>query len=103
MIVRQWRGWAARTNANAYVEHFRSNVLPELTAIDGFLGASLLREDGAEELGYVVQTRWTSMAAIRAFAGDDVARAVVEPQAVAALVRYEPTVQHFHLVEDVTI
>lgn len=98
MIVRSWRGRAAKGNA-AYVEHFRRNVMPELHEIEGFLGASLLREERADEVEFLVLSRWASMDAVRAFAGADVTRAVVEPEAVAALTDYDRTVHHYEVVE----
>ncbi len=99
MIVRAWRGRASPANPGAYIEHFRRNVLPELEEIEGFLGASLLREDRAQEVEFLVLTRWASMDAVRAFAGADVARAVVEPEAMAALKDYDRTVHHYEVVE----
>jgi heme-degrading monooxygenase HmoA len=100
MIVRAWRGRAAATNANAYVEHFRNTVLPELHRIDGFRGASLLRKDRGMEVEYVVLSRWASTEAIRAFAGNEVEKAVVEPQAVAALIDFDREVEHYLVVEE---
>lgn len=100
MIVRAWRGRAAATNAYAYVEHFRNAVLPELHRIDGFRGASLLRKDRGMEVEYVVLSRWASMEAIRAFAGNEVEKAVVEPQAVAALIDFDREVEHYLVVEE---
>ena len=81
MIVRAWRGRASAANKQGYVAHFRSKVLPELRHIDGFLGASLLRAPHPGGVEFLVLTRWRSMDAIRAFAGDEVSRAVVEPGA----------------------
>lgn len=101
MIVRTWRGRAATANALAYVEHFRRSVLPALRKRKGFLGASLLREDRARDVEFLVLTRWESMDAVRAFAGDDVRRAVVEPGAVAALTSFDATVRHYEVVEEV--
>jgi heme-degrading monooxygenase HmoA len=98
MIVRAWRGRAAKGNPGAYIEHFQKNVLPELKEIEGFLGASLLREERAEEIEFLVLTRWSSMDAVRAFAGTDVSRAVVEPEAIAALKDYDRTVHHYEVV-----
>src|SRR6059058_1307120 len=100
MIVRVWYGRAEPANPLGYAEHFRCNVAPKLKAIAGFLGASLLREARPGEIEFLVITRWASMAAIRAFAGADVDRAVVEPQAAAALVDFDRTVQHFEVVEE---
>lgn len=101
MIVRAWRGRAAKSNPGAYIEHFRRNVLPVLREIEGFLGASLLRANRAEDVEFLVLTRWASMDAIRAFAGEDATRAVVEPEAVAALSDYDRTVQHYEVVEGI--
>ena len=99
MIVRAWRGRASTANPDAYIEHFRRTVLPELREIEGFLGASLLRENRPQEVEFLVLTRWSSMDAVRAFAGADASRAVVEPEAVAALKDYDRTVQHYEVVE----
>jgi heme-degrading monooxygenase HmoA len=101
VIVRAWQGCAAVTNPSGYVEHFRRNVLPELRRIDGLLGASLLRETRLQQVEFLVLTRWASMEAIRAFAGRDVTKAVVEPEAVAALVSFDETVRHYEVVEEI--
>jgi heme-degrading monooxygenase HmoA len=103
MIVREWRGRATRGNATAYPEHFRRNVLPELRGISGFLGASLLRADRKDDIEFVVLTRWATMDAIGAFAGADVTRAVVEPEAVAALVDFDHVVRHYDVLDDVSL
>ncbi len=100
MIVRAWRGRAALAKPQAYIDHFNRNVLPELRGIAGFSGASLLREDRADHVEFLVLTRWDSMEAIRAFAGDDVNRAVVEPEAVAALETFDHTVHHYSVVTE---
>jgi heme-degrading monooxygenase HmoA len=102
MIVRVWRGRAPSSNPLAYGEHFRRRVLPELERIEGFLGASLLRQIGSDDVEFLVLTRWASMDAIRAFAGDDVERAVIEPDAIAALVSFDRTVRHYEVVQETT-
>jgi heme-degrading monooxygenase HmoA len=100
MIVRSWRGRADPQKTSAYPDHFRRNVLPELHGIVGFKGAQLLRHDRPGEVEFLVLTRWASMDAIRAFAGQDVSQAVVEPEAVAALVSFDKTVTHYEVVEE---
>lgn len=101
MIIREWRGRAASSNAAAYPKHFRANVLPELSHVPGFLGAYLTKRDVGDKIEFVVLTRWASTDSIRAFAGADIAAAVVEPGAVAALIDFDARVQHYDVVEDV--
>jgi heme-degrading monooxygenase HmoA len=101
MIVRTWRGRAALSNPEAYPAHFHDNVLPALRKVAGFRGASLLREDGPDVIEFLVLTRWDSMNAVRAFAGDDPGHAVVEPEAVAALVSFDRRSRHYELIEEV--
>jgi len=100
VIMRSWRGRASAANPDAYPAHFAHSVLPELRGIDGFLGATLLREARDDTIEFLVLTRWASRAAIRAFAGDDIERAVVEPEAAAALVSFDATVQHYEVVQE---
>jgi mannose-6-phosphate isomerase-like protein (cupin superfamily) len=103
MIARRWRGWAdGSANADAYEAHFNETVRPRLEASDGFIGATLERvqgDDGRIEL--VVVTQWESMDAIRAFAGDDLEAAVVEPEARAVLADFEPRALHIMLRDGV--
>jgi heme-degrading monooxygenase HmoA len=101
MIVRAWRGRASSAKPQAYIDHFNRTVLPELRDIPGFRGASLLREDRADGVEFIVLTRWDSMDAVHAFAGGDVSLAVVEPEAVAALETFDKTVHHYTLVTEV--
>src|ERR671916_2348140 len=102
MITRRWGGWTTTPgNADAYVTHFEGSVRPRLDALDGFLGASLERvpaDDGRTEI--VVVTRWDSMDAIRAFAGDDIDAARVEPEARAVLEDFDERVTHGDVRDD---
>lgn len=100
MIVRTWRASAHAANRAAYPSHFHGAVVPALQAIAGFRGAVLLQREQGTEVEFLVLTRWESLAAIAAFAGDDVARAVVEPEAMAALTAFDRTAQHYEVVEE---
>src|SRR5262245_47379321 len=100
MIIREWRGRARFTDAARYPEHFRSNVLPHLASTQGFVGAPLGRRELGERVGFGGLTRWVSMDAVRAFAGADVDKAVVEPGARAALADYDLDVKHYDVLEE---
>ena len=100
MIVRTWRGWANAEKSHAYENHFRHNVVRELRAVPGFLGATLLKESQQGRVEFLVLTRWISLDAVKGFAGTDYYKAVVEPEAVAALIDFDRTVQHYDLTEE---
>ncbi len=101
MILREWRGRASRTKAEAYPTHFRANVLPELARIPGFLGAQLSKRQAGDKVEFLVLTRWHTVGAIQEFAGSDIAKAMVDPGAIAALIDFDESVQHYEVIEDV--
>ena len=101
MILRVWRAIAHPARRDVYREHFRQHVAAELRGLPGFLGATLSSRDADGLVEFTVVTRWASMEAIRAFAGETVDRAVVAPEAVAALIDYERVVSHLTVVERV--
>jgi heme-degrading monooxygenase HmoA len=101
MIIREWRGLADASRADAYPKHFCEKVVPELRHIPGFLGAHLSRRDLADKVEFLVLTRWQSLESIRAFAGTDFGRAVVDPGAAAALTEFDRNVQHYEVLQEV--
>lgn len=101
MVIRQWRARAITARSAEYPRHFRNTVAPALKKVPGFLGAHLSERREGERVEFLVLSRWSSMDAIRAFAGANPERAVVEPGAVAALSEYEHTVRHYEVVEHV--
>ena len=100
MIIREWRGRALPGEEHAYPEHFNHTVLPQLQTLPGFKGAQLCRRRKEDLWEFVVLTRWESFDAIRAFAGAQYERAVVEPAAVATLTDYDSSVQHYEVLTD---
>jgi len=98
MIVRVWRAMATSRNCPAYREHLERTVLPQLRVLPGFLGVTLMQSDRGDQVELVVSSRWQSMAAVRAFAGNEPDRAVVEPAATAVLVGFDRTVSHYEVV-----
>jgi heme-degrading monooxygenase HmoA len=99
MILREWRGRASPSKADAYPAHFRRTVLPELAGVPGFLGAELAKRRIGDAIEFLVLTRWRDIAAIQGFAGREIDKAVVEPAAIAALIDYDPSVRHYEVIE----
>ena len=98
MIVRVWRGYGAVTDGDAYPRHLLETVRPKLAQLPGFRSLYLLRHQGMEEIEFLVLTFWDSMDAVRAFAGNQPELAVVEPEARAALLRFDSTVAHYEVL-----
>jgi heme-degrading monooxygenase HmoA len=101
MIIRAWRGRASTQRSDDYPAHFRRAVVPDLRSVPGFLGAHLSQRRDGDSVEFLVLTRWESMKAIRAFAGPDVDKAVIEPGAIAALDDFDATVRHYDVLEEV--
>ena len=96
-VVRSWSARATPPGAEAYVSHFRQTVLPALRRLPGHRGAMVLRRARAGEVEITVLTLWTSIAAVREFAGADESVAVVEPEARAVLTAFDARAEHFDL------
>jgi antibiotic biosynthesis monooxygenase (ABM) superfamily enzyme len=97
VIARLWHGWTSRENAAPYERFLREHMFPSMERVPGFLGAELLRREDGDEIAFVTITRFESYDAVRAFAGDDYERAVVEPEARALLSRRDERSEHFEV------
>jgi heme-degrading monooxygenase HmoA len=97
MVVRIWRGQATREKAPAYYRHVTGKVFPELKGLAGHKGAYLLQRETAAGVEFLAVTLWESLAAIRAFAGEEAEAAVVEPAAQAVLADFDDFARHYEL------
>jgi hypothetical protein len=95
MITRMWHGWTGTENADAYERFLLDEMFPSMRRIAGFRGADVLHRPDGDEVAFVTLTRFASLDAIRAFAGDDYETPVLEPQALALLSRYDRRALHF--------
>ena len=96
MIARLWRGRVATADAAAYVRYIESTGIAEYTASPGNLGASMLVRDLADGRTEVVTLSfWTTMEAIRGFAGRDPEQAVFYPEDDRYLIERDTTVTHW--------
>jgi heme-degrading monooxygenase HmoA len=96
VIARIWHGWSEGEKADAYEKLVHEEVLPSIHRIDGFVGFDLLRaEREGGEIEFVTVTYFETLAAVRAFAGDDYEKAVVPPEAQRLLTRFDELSQHY--------
>jgi heme-degrading monooxygenase HmoA len=97
MIARMWHGWTKPSDADTYENLLRNEMFPSMRRIQGFEGAYLLRRVAGEEVEFVTVTHFTSLDAVRRFAGEDHETAVLHPEAHALLSRYDPKSVHYEI------
>lgn len=100
MIARLWRGVANGGNADAYQRHVTGTVFPTLRDIPGHRGAYLLKRATGARTAFLAVTLWDSIEAIQLFAGADAEKAVVEPEARAALAEFDEFARHYEVAYD---
>jgi heme-degrading monooxygenase HmoA len=95
MVARVWRGAVRTLDADAYEQYMRGTGIAGYEATPGNRGAWMLRRELGELTEFVMFTLWDSLDAIRAFAGEDVERAVFYPEDERFLVERDLTVKHY--------
>jgi len=98
MIARTWRGWTSRENADSYLDYLHQTGLAAYQATPGNRGVYALRRIKGERAEFLLVTLWDSTDAVRAFAGENIDRAVFYPEDDRFLVDRERHVDHFEVV-----
>jgi heme-degrading monooxygenase HmoA len=94
VIVRLWRGWTRREDADAYRAYMTRVALPGYADIPGNRAVYMTSRPDGEREEFTMITVWDTMDAVRAFAGDDPTSAVFYPEDDRYLVDREWTVTH---------
>lgn len=99
MIGRIWHAWATPKNADAFETLLRDEIFVGIAArnIEGFQGIELFRRGLGDVVEFVTIMYFTSLDAVRAFAGADHEVAVVPPKARALLARFDDRAQHYEI------
>jgi heme-degrading monooxygenase HmoA len=100
LVVRTWQATATSAGAGEYHRYFAGTLLPQLRELPGFAGGYLLSREADGTVELTTHTFWESLAAIRAFAGDDITASVVEPEAQAVLLDFDRTATHRSVLVD---
>ncbi|MEO8404976.1 MAG: hypothetical protein ABI480_10280 [Chitinophagaceae bacterium] len=100
MIERHWKGTAKTENAASYIQHLLDETFPQLSSINGFKKASVLKSIAATAVEFLVITTWDSMDAIREFAGDNPEIAVVPLKVQEMMISFDQKVSHYEVVLD---
>jgi heme-degrading monooxygenase HmoA len=101
MISRIWYGWTTPQNADAYENLLKTEIFPGILArnLAGFRRIELLRRPAGEEVEFVTVMWFSSLEAVRAFAGGQWEVAVVPEAARAVLKRFNPVSRHYEVRE----
>ncbi|MDP2480964.1 MAG: antibiotic biosynthesis monooxygenase [Candidatus Palauibacterales bacterium] len=98
MILRTWRGWTRREDADGYFEYLAKTGVKDIEATPGNHGVLLTRreEDGRTE--FLFMSLWDSLEAVKGFAGPDPERAVFYPEDDGYLVEKDEHIDHWDVL-----
>jgi hypothetical protein len=99
MISRIWHGWTTPGNADKYEALLKEEIFVGIQGrrILGLKGIQLLRRETGQEVEFVTIMLFHSLDAVREFAGEDYAIAVVPEKARALLSRFDERSQHYEI------
>jgi heme-degrading monooxygenase HmoA len=98
MIVRLWHGRVAATKAHAYREFLTLRAIPDYRSVAGNINVHILERQEGDVTHFITMTYWSSLEAIKGFAGDDPEVAKYYPEDQDFLLEFEPTVVHYEVV-----
>jgi hypothetical protein len=101
MICRLWRGWTTLENADAYEAIVRGTVIPAIEArrISGFRHIDLMKHTAGDEVEFQTLMWFDSLAAIKAFMGEDYSVSHVPDAARAVLRRFDERAAHYEVID----
>lgn len=102
MIARVWHGEVPADKADAYHGYLLQTGVVDLQATPGNRGVYVMRRFTGEHARFTMISLWDSLAAIRAFAGDDEEKARYYPEDADYLIKMEPRVRHYDVLTAVT-
>jgi hypothetical protein len=98
MIARRWHGRVPAAKGEDYLRLMAEVGLPDYRSTDGNRGAWCLHRRDGDIVHVEMFTLWEDEAAIRRFAGEDMARAKYYDFDPEFLLELEPEVVHFEVI-----
>ena len=101
MITRIWHGYTTRANADEYERLLKEEIFVGIRGrhLPGFQEIQLFRRNLEEEIEFITVMWFDTLDAVRLFAGEDYALAVVPPKARLVLKRFDERSQHYEMRE----
>jgi heme-degrading monooxygenase HmoA len=97
VIARTWTGWTNSADAERYVDYLNETGVPGLAGTEGNRGVYVFRRSDGDRAQFVVLSLWESLDAIKAFAGEDIEKAVFYARDDDFLVEREWTCVHYEV------
>jgi heme-degrading monooxygenase HmoA len=102
MIARTWSGTVRTADAERYADYIRDTGFAEYGKTPGNRGAWLLRRDGDDATtAFITLSLWDTVAAIRAFAGEDIEAAVLYPEDERYLLDGGTDIRHYEVADHI--
>jgi len=98
LIARTWHGAVPAARAEEYHAYLLRTGVAGCRATPGNRGVYVWRRLEGDVAHFMFVSLWESVAAIRAFAGDDISRARYYPEDEEYLLELEPTVTHYEVL-----
>jgi hypothetical protein len=99
MIARIWRGWTRSWDADAYARYLMATTISRCRAAPGNRGAWLLRRGDGDRTEFMAVTLWDSLAAMRAFTGENGHQPPLPPDDALFLTGGAPAVAHYETID----
>jgi hypothetical protein len=99
MITRIWHGATLASKSDEYLNLLRTVAIPDYRSVPDNQGAYALRRVEGDTAHFLMVTFWESEAAIRAFAGDDIALAKYYDFDKDFLLELEPNSVHYEMYD----
>jgi antibiotic biosynthesis monooxygenase (ABM) superfamily enzyme len=102
VIARVWRGATRAGDAEEYAAYLEETGMRSARSLDGSRGTLVLRRLDGDRAEFVTVLLFESLDQVRAFAGDDIERAVFFPEDERFLVERELDVKHYEVDAELT-
>jgi heme-degrading monooxygenase HmoA len=93
-LIRIWRGWTRRSDADAYEKFLRTASFKGYTSIDGNQAVYMTRRELGDNTEFCVISLWNSWEAIETYAGEQAEEPMYYPEEERFLLG-EHTITHY--------
>jgi heme-degrading monooxygenase HmoA len=98
MIARIWHGKTLASKADAYEKYLSEAGVAKMKKVPGNLGVELMRRNQGGMADFLMVSYWTSLDAVKNYAGSDYAKARPLDRDREFLIDPEPEVVHYEVV-----